>query len=78
LAHDVLNEKDIDFSLLHPLIKETAVKIRDVNPYQAQTGPALRKEISTINKHLELLDKYSEYKEIYNLLTRQIINKHHG
>ena len=78
LAHDVLNEKDIVFSLLHPLIKETAVKIRDVNPYQAQTGPALRKEISTINKHLELLDKYSEYKEIYNLLTRQIINKHHG
>lgn len=78
IAYEVLNEKDIDFSLLHPLIKETAIKIQSVNPHAAQTGPARRKELSTINKHLELLDQYPEYKEIYNLLSTQIIKNYHG
>lgn len=76
LAHDVLIEKGIDFSLLHPLIKETANKIHDVNPDEAQTGPARRNDLSTINKHLELLNKYPEYKKIYRLLSEQIIKKY--
>lgn len=77
-AHEVLSEKDIDFSLLHPLIKETAIKIQNVSPHKAQTGPARRKELTTINKHVELLEQYPEYKEIYNLLSNQIIKKYHG
>ncbi len=78
VAHNVLDEKNIDFSLLHPLIKETAAKIQEVNPQEAQTGPAHRNDLSTINAHLKLLDSYPEYKEIYNLLTKQIIQKYHG
>lgn len=78
IANEVLSDKDIDFSLLHPLIKETAKKIQDVDPHKAQTGPARRNEIKTINRHLELLDAYPEYKEVYNLLSMQIIKKYHG
>lgn len=78
LAHDVLDENGIDFSLLHPLINETARKIHKVNPADAQTGPARRNDTPTINKHLELLDKYPDHKEIYRLLSNQIIRKYHG
>lgn len=78
LAHDVLEEKGIDFSLLYPLIKETALKIQNVKPHVAQTGPARRNDISTINKHLKLLEMHPEFREIYELLSKQIIKKHHG
>ncbi len=78
IAHDVLEEKGIDFALLHPLIKETALKIQDVNPHLAQTGPARRNDITTVNKHLQLLEKHPEFREIYDLLSKQIIIKHHG
>ncbi len=77
-AHTVLSEKGIDFSLLHPLIKETASKISEINPSEAQTGPARRNDKSTINKQLELLDDYPEFKDIYKLLSDQIIKKYYG
>ena len=77
-AYYVLNEKGIDFSLLQPLIRETAAKISEVNPTDAQTGPARRNDETTINNHLELLSKYPEFKEIYKLLSDQIIKKYHG
>ncbi|MEQ3662724.1 MAG: DUF2520 domain-containing protein [Flavobacterium sp.] len=39
----------------------------------AQTGPALRKDTKTINKHLEFLQE-SNYQELYKLLTQSIQN----
>ena len=77
LAHDVLIEKEIDFSLLLPLIQETALKVHIINPSEAQTGPARRNDKSTINKHLELLNNYPDYKEVYRLLSNQLIRKYH-
>lgn len=77
-AQNVLDEKGIDFSLLHPLVQETGHKIREVNPEEAQTGPARRNDVSTIEKHLALLGQYPEFKEIYKLLSDQIIRKYHG
>jgi len=78
LSNELLDEKGIDFSLLHPLIKETASKLNEVNPSEAQTGPAKRNDTQTINKHLEILQNYPEFKEIYKLLSDQITKKYHG
>jgi len=77
IAHNLLSEHEIDFSLLHPLIKETANKIDNINPGNAQTGPARRNDVHTINKHLELLNNYPEYKKLYSLLSNQIVKKYH-
>ena len=78
VANELLDEKEIDFSLLYPLIRETANKINKVNPAEAQTGPAKRNDTQTINKHLELLREYPEFREIYKLLSDQITKKYHG
>ena len=78
MAHNILHENDIDFSLLHPLIKETANKIDKVIPSNAQTGPARRNDVDTINTHLELLNKHPEYSKLYRLMSNQIIKKYHG
>ena len=68
----LLEEQNLSFRLLHPLILETAIKAIELNPYKAQTGPALRNDKLTINKHLQLLESHPELKNLYQLLTNCI------
>lgn len=76
IGHDILADTSISFDLLKPLIQETANKIDYLTPFEAQTGPAKRADIKTIEKHLHLLEK-NKYREIYLLLTNAI-KKSHG
>jgi len=77
LAHDILATNNLSFDFLIPLINETALKIKDVHPSDAQTGPARRKDVSTIDEHMKMLNAFPEYKEIYRLLSEQIMKKYH-
>ncbi|MCF6222161.1 MAG: DUF2520 domain-containing protein [Flavobacteriaceae bacterium] len=72
IAKDICDEHNISFDILKPLIKETAEKIQNIDPKQAQTGPAKRNDQSIIKKHLEQVS--GEQKEIYNIITESIIN----
>lgn len=72
---DDLMDKSIPFEILHPLIKETALKAIEMNPEKAQTGPALRNDIESLEKHLELLSSYPEYQQIYKILSEDIYLK---
>ena len=74
LAADYCQQKELPFEILLPLIKETVAKLDTMSPYSAQTGPAVRNDASTIEKHLELLD--DDMKEIYKVLTRSIQDLH--
>lgn len=69
LAEDFCKKENVDFDLLKPLIKETAERIQDRSPGLLQTGPAVRNDITTIKKHLELISGYPELMNIYELLT---------
>lgn len=75
LAADFCKKEDLPFDILRPLIKETVVKLESLDPYAAQTGPALRKDQKTISAHLEMLD--GDRKKIYTILTESI-QKFHG
>ena len=68
-------EHQVDFGILQPLILETAQKVQRLLPQQAQTGPAIRDDQSTIEKHLQLLNDPIQ-KKIYQLLTHAIQHKH--
>lgn len=70
IGEDICKEHLIPFEILHPLIQETAKKISELNPDEAQTGPAKRNDQKTIKNHLKLLDK--EQQEIYQLITKSI------
>ena len=63
----------LDFALLQPLIEETATRLREFHPSEVFTGPAVRGDMETINKHLSLLEAYPELHELYNELTKKII-----
>jgi predicted short-subunit dehydrogenase-like oxidoreductase (DUF2520 family) len=75
IAHEITDIKSIDFNILKPLITETAKKIQSVSPYLAQTGPAIRNDKKTINRHLKALEK-DLHKDIYKLLTKSIQETH--
>ncbi len=76
VAADIMNDSEISFDYLKPLILETANKIVKYQPAAIQTGPAKRGDKKTIKAHLELLSEYKEYAELYNYLTKLIIEKH--
>jgi predicted short-subunit dehydrogenase-like oxidoreductase (DUF2520 family) len=71
IGYDILSENNLPFSLLEPLIAETSRKIKTLPPFEAQTGPAKRNDLNTIEKHLHLLQE-SEHLELYKLLTEAI------
>ena len=75
IAHEISDEKKIDFNILKPLILETSKKMLHLSPYQAQTGPAIRDDKKTIKKHLKMLND-KEHRKIYELLTNSIKNTH--
>jgi predicted short-subunit dehydrogenase-like oxidoreductase (DUF2520 family) len=72
LAEEYCRQEGLDFKLLLPLIEETALRIKDISPKEAQTGPAIRHDSVTIQKHLELLKNHPQLKNIYVLMTESI------
>ncbi len=76
-AEDFLKDNGLDVSMLLPLIMETAAKVRNMSPDEAQTGPARRGDLTTIEKHLEMFKDRAELKEIYRIFTKQILKKYH-
>ncbi|HBD26053.1 Rossmann-like and DUF2520 domain-containing protein [Flavobacterium sp.] len=71
IGNEICQENNVPFEVLHPLIQETAHKIMELSPNEAQTGPALRNDTKTIEKHLDFLEN-PKYKELYQLLTQSI------
>jgi predicted short-subunit dehydrogenase-like oxidoreductase (DUF2520 family) len=75
IARQLMSENGFDFELLVPLIKETAAKAIDMEPDQAQTGPAIRKDMLVIEKHIELLRDNPEILDIYQRISKNIIDQ---
>jgi predicted short-subunit dehydrogenase-like oxidoreductase (DUF2520 family) len=73
IGNTICLENNIPFDILQPLIKETAQKIQSLSPNEAQTGPAVRNDQKTIEKHIDFLTN-ENLKEIYKILTKSIQN----
>jgi predicted short-subunit dehydrogenase-like oxidoreductase (DUF2520 family) len=72
LAEEYCRQESLDFKQLLPLIEETALRIKNTSPKLAQTGPAIRHDKETIQKHIEILKNHPQLKNLYVLLTESI------
>ena len=72
VATEILNQSDIPFDLLKPLIVETMQKAIDFDPQNAQTGPAVRNDQNIMLKHIELLKDNPEFEKIYRFVSESI------
>jgi len=73
LAADYCKKHGLNFSNLLPLINETASRLHHFSPRVVQTGPAARKDMSTIQRHLNLLNEEPELKKMYSFFTDQML-----
>ena len=74
IGEALLEEKEISPQLLFPLIAETVRKVFTLGPGPAQTGPALRNDQITMDKHLELLKNKPGLLNLYKELSQNIIH----
>ncbi|HZX57643.1 MAG TPA: F420-dependent NADP oxidoreductase [Mucilaginibacter sp.] len=77
-AGKLLQQHDLDFNLLRPLILETAEKVQEHRPADVQTGPAIRKDEKTMAAHLQLLQDNPELERLYIELSQLIIKMDNG
>lgn len=73
LAEDFCRKENVDFKLLTPLISETAARTITNSPSAMQTGPAVRNDVFTLDKHLRLLTNHPRLRYIYLKLTDSIL-----
>ncbi len=72
IADEWLARHGLPFETLLPLIDETARKVHALPPRQAQTGPAVRYDEATIQTHLNALEEWPEWQQLYERLSRDI------
>lgn len=74
LASDYCKAEQVSFDLLYPLIDALVSRLHHHNPAEMQTGPALRKDTVTLEKHLRLLQSHPRLKSIYLKISDSIMN----
>lgn len=72
IAESLLAEEGVPFSVMLPLVRETARKVETVPPRDAQTGPAVRGDRKVIGEHLSMLRDYPGLAELYRLISIDI------
>ena len=71
LSAEILQQHGLPFSVMLPLIDETARKVHYLSPLEAQTGPAIRYDLNVISKQQKLLDD-PDMRELYERLSKSI------
>jgi predicted short-subunit dehydrogenase-like oxidoreductase (DUF2520 family) len=71
-AEQISQENQVSFNLLQPLILETAQRLKHHLPSQMQTGPAVRGDVTTQKKHIEMLESKDILKDIYTSVSTHI------
>lgn len=72
LAADVLAQHGLPFSVMLPLVDETARKVHQLSPREAQTGPAVRHDETVMAMQSQLLADEPLKQQIYELLSMSI------
>lgn len=72
MAAELLSESKLPFELVRPLILETAFKVMELQPAEAQTGPAKRGDAKTMKRHLELLKNHPSLSKLYKKISKSI------
>ena len=78
MGKQVVDAQQVDFSLLYPLMLETANKATHNDPKQMQTGPAMRGDQNILNMHQQMLANMQreDLQNVYQLLSQQILERH--
>lgn len=71
-AKNYLDKEQLNWEILLPLLAETVDKLKTLDPFEAQTGPARRNDLETIKLHEAMQNDLQ--KDLYSLLSKSIID----
>ncbi|MDR1582644.1 MAG: DUF2520 domain-containing protein [Prevotellaceae bacterium] len=72
---DVCTKFGVDFGDLKPLVEKIVeMAFSSDNPRQVQTGPAIRGDTVTIERHLKFLQTNPELQKVYTVMSEYIMN----
>ena len=72
IAQSVLAKAELDYRLLLPLVRNHLNQLENLPPQALQSGPAIRGDRGTQQKHLKALAEYPELVELYEEMSRLI------
>lgn len=72
LAAEILRQQGLPFSVMLPIIGETAAKVAALPPREAQTGPAVRFDEQVMAAQLRLLRDSPLAAQVYELMSQSI------
>lgn len=75
IASEILNKKGYQFNLLEMLLLRSLKNAITYSPAISQTGPAIRGDSKTMQKHLALLKGDKKKAALYKLISRSISGK---
>ncbi|MBQ8051102.1 MAG: DUF2520 domain-containing protein [Bacteroidaceae bacterium] len=73
LSAEILEERDLPFDVMLPLVDEVARKVHTLPPLKAQTGPAARGDRGVMMRQEAMLS--GRKREIYRLMSESIYDK---
>lgn len=74
-AEIILNQCNLPFNLLKPLIYETVAKALEMKPMQAQTGPARRNDVGVMQMQQNLLAN-ENLRKLYSFASQRIVERY--
>ncbi|GAB3018997.1 DUF2520 domain-containing protein [Cyclobacterium sediminis] len=75
LAESIMKRQGLEFDILKPLIIEQMNKTLQLGAAEAQTGPAIRDDIDTLENHHDFLAYNNQLAEIYRSISQSIIDR---
>ncbi|MDH4092884.1 MAG: DUF2520 domain-containing protein [Cyclobacteriaceae bacterium] len=76
LAQEIMKENSLSYDWLKPLIAEMITKSLAIGPENAQTGPARRGDLETLDRHLEFLQNNESIGELYKIISQDIVDRY--
>lgn len=76
IAEEILNNSNLPFEILFPLIEKTVENARWQSPMKNQTGPAARKDVNTVEKQIQNLSSHPDWQNIYHAISQSILKQH--
>ena len=75
ISEQILLSHGLEFEILKPLIFNFIQNLEQHSPSEIQTGPAIRRDFQTIEKHIQLLGDDTRLQKVYQVLTESIIEQ---
>ena len=76
MSRDLMEENNLNFDLLKPLITETLNKALTLGPEKSQTGPAIRGDFEILDRHYDFLQHDLAVAAIYKMISQHIIDRY--